>query len=32
VDRLEGCAIERELRAAKAPSDHAPVWCTLREA
>lgn len=29
VDRLEGCAIDREPRAAKAPSDHAPVWCVL---
>jgi exodeoxyribonuclease III len=32
VDRLETCAIDREPRAAKAPSDHAPVWCTLAEA
>ena len=32
VDRLETCTIDREPRAAKAPSDHAPVWCTLREA
>jgi exodeoxyribonuclease-3 len=32
VDRLEICVIDREPRAAKAPSDHAPVWCTLREA
>jgi exodeoxyribonuclease-3 len=31
VDRLETCAIDREPRAAKAPSDHAPVWCTLAE-
>lgn len=29
VDRLETCAIDREPRAAKAPSDHAPVWCVL---
>ena len=27
VDRLQTCAIDREPRAAKAPSDHAPVWC-----
>ena len=32
VDRLEHCAIDREPRAAKAPSDHAPVWCTLADA
>jgi exodeoxyribonuclease-3 len=31
VDRLEACAIDREPRAAKAPSDHAPVWCNLAE-
>jgi exodeoxyribonuclease III len=31
VDRLETCAIDREPRAAKAPSDHAPVWCVLKE-
>ena len=29
VDQLETCAIDREVRAAKATSDHAPVWCTL---
>jgi exodeoxyribonuclease-3 len=32
VDRLERCAIDREPRAAKAPSDHAPVWCALADA
>jgi exodeoxyribonuclease-3 len=31
VDRLDTCAIDREPRAAKAPSDHVPVWCTLAE-
>jgi exodeoxyribonuclease-3 len=31
VDRLETCAIDREPRAAKAPSEHAPVWCVLQE-
>ena len=29
VDRLEACAIDPEPRAAKAPSDHVPVWCLL---
>ena len=29
VDLLEVCAIDRAPRAAKAPSDHAPVWCVL---
>jgi exodeoxyribonuclease-3 len=32
ADRLETCAIDREPRALKAPSDHAPVWCTLAAA
>jgi exodeoxyribonuclease-3 len=31
VDRLEICAIDAETRAAKGPSDHAPVWCTLSD-
>ena len=31
IDRLETCAIDRETRGAKAPSDHAPVWCTLSD-
>jgi len=31
VDRLETCAIDPEPRAAKAPSDHAPVWCELSD-
>ena len=29
VDRLQTCAIDADERAAKAPSDHVPVWCTL---
>jgi exodeoxyribonuclease-3 len=32
TDRLETCAIDPAPRAANAPSDHAPVWCTLRDA
>lgn len=32
VDRLETCGIEAEERAAKAPSDHVPVWCILANA
>ncbi|MEM7023956.1 MAG: exodeoxyribonuclease III [Pseudomonadota bacterium] len=31
ADRLEGCAIDQAVRAAKATSDHAPVWCRLSE-
>lgn len=31
TDRLDTCAIDPEPRAAKTPSDHAPVWCTLAE-
>jgi exodeoxyribonuclease III len=31
VDRLETCAIDGEVRAAKATSDHAPVWCRLSD-
>jgi exodeoxyribonuclease III len=31
ADRLETCAIDRDARAAKAPSDHAPVWCRLSD-
>jgi exodeoxyribonuclease III len=31
VDRLETCAIDPEPRAAKAPSDHVPVWCALAD-
>jgi exodeoxyribonuclease-3 len=31
VDRLETCAIDPEPRAAKGPSDHAPVWCVLSD-
>jgi exodeoxyribonuclease-3 len=29
ADRLETCAMDAAERAAKAPSDHVPVWCTL---
>ena len=29
VDRLETCGMDAAERAAKAPSDHVPVWCTL---
>jgi exodeoxyribonuclease-3 len=29
VDRLEACGMDAAERAAKAPSDHVPVWCTL---
>jgi exodeoxyribonuclease-3 len=32
VDRLVTCAIDAAPRALKAPSDHAPVWCTLADA
>lgn len=31
ADRLEACGIDAEERAAKAPSDHVPVWCTLAD-
>jgi exodeoxyribonuclease-3 len=31
VDRLEACGIDAEERAAKAPSDHVPVWCVLAD-
>jgi exodeoxyribonuclease-3 len=31
ADRLETCVIDRDVRAAKAPSDHAPVWCRLSD-
>ena len=31
VDCWETCAVGREPRAAKAPSDHAPVWCLLSD-
>jgi exodeoxyribonuclease-3 len=30
ADRLGGAGIDREVRAEKQPSDHAPVWCALR--
>jgi exodeoxyribonuclease-3 len=29
TDRLESAGIEADLRQAKQPSDHVPVWCTL---
>lgn len=29
TDRLEACAIDATERAARMPSDHVPVWCTL---
>jgi exodeoxyribonuclease III len=29
ADRLGTCAMDAAERAAKAPSDHVPVWCTL---
>ena len=29
TDLLEGSGIDAEQRAAKVPSDHVPVWCTL---
>ncbi|HSA80687.1 MAG TPA: exodeoxyribonuclease III [Geminicoccaceae bacterium] len=31
TDRLETCGIDAGERAAKAPSDHVPVWCTLAD-
>jgi exodeoxyribonuclease-3 len=31
TDRLEACRIDAGERAAKAPSDHVPVWCTLAD-
>ena len=31
TDRLEQCAIDRDVRAAKVTSDHAPVWCQLTD-
>ncbi len=31
VDRLEAAGIDAEERAAKAPSDHVPVWCTFAD-
>ena len=31
VDRLEAAGIDAEERAAKAPSDHVPVWCRLAD-
>ena len=29
VDRLDGCAIDRDMRGSRTPSDHAPVWCRI---
>ncbi|MEM7022752.1 MAG: exodeoxyribonuclease III [Pseudomonadota bacterium] len=31
TDRLETCAIDRQVREMKATSDHAPVWCNLTD-
>ena len=31
ADRLEACAIDTEPRGRDKPSDHTPIWCTLRE-
>lgn len=31
ADRLDTCAIDRDVRAAKVTSDHAPVWCRLND-
>ena len=31
VDRLERCEIDRAARAKERASDHAPIWCELRE-
>lgn len=30
ADRLSGVGIDRNTRGQKQPSDHAPVWCTLK--
>lgn len=30
ADRLEACDIDRHVRGRERPSDHVPVWCTLR--
>jgi len=29
ADRLQGCGIDRHVRAWEKPSDHVPVWCRL---
>jgi exodeoxyribonuclease-3 len=31
ADRLETCAIDRDVRGVQATSDHAPVWCRLHD-
>jgi exodeoxyribonuclease-3 len=31
AERLDGCGVDTEARAEEQPSDHAPVWCTLRD-
>lgn len=31
TDRLQACAIDRDTRAGKGASDHAPVWCELTD-
>jgi exodeoxyribonuclease-3 len=30
ADRLTACTIDRQMRAQDKPSDHVPVWCTLK--
>lgn len=30
ADRLTTCAIDRQMRAQDKPSDHVPIWCTLK--
>jgi exodeoxyribonuclease III len=30
LDRLEACAIDKDVRGREKPSDHAPVWCELK--
>jgi exodeoxyribonuclease-3 len=32
ADRLETCAIDKQLRTVRSPSDHVPVWCVLEDA
>ncbi|MBT3237830.1 MAG: exodeoxyribonuclease III [Rhodospirillaceae bacterium] len=31
ADRLDGCGIDRTPRGWEKPSDHTPIWCSLRE-
>jgi len=30
ADRLTACTIDRQMRAQDKPSDHVPIWCTLK--